>query len=203
MTRLVKFVLFSAVGLAHAAVLFFSPFQLESHFKLEASPLIVATLATIELRQHILELRQLPQTKSLELSAVVLAKPEKPRASRPPITPKTEESSHVTVQKKNLLQSEEKVQVKSEDDGETAVLTEDIGETLQRVLPFSFGLLVLDFSVDSAGNTVEVECVEGDCNPAVIESLKFLRQLSFRPAIKEGVAVASRKSIQIVATNIF
>jgi hypothetical protein len=198
-----KFVLVAAVGLAHAAVLFFLPLQLENRPKLEASPLMMATLATIEPRQQILKFRPLPRTESPELSAVVLAKPEKPRASRLPVKPKTEKSSYASIEKKNLLQSEDEFQVKFEDAGETAVPPEDIGETLQRVLPFSFGLLILDFSVDSAGNTVEVECVEGDCNPAVIESLKVLPQLSFRPAIKEGVAVASRKSIQIEATNIF
>jgi hypothetical protein len=198
-----KFVLFSVVGVAHAAVLFSSPFSFESRRTLESSPLIVATFAKIEPRQQILKSQPIRQAKSPELPAGALAKSENPPASGPPVAPKTEEASHASVQKKSLLQSEEEVQAKSEDAGETAVPPNNIGETLQRVLPYSFGLLVLDFSVDSAGNTIEVECVEGDCNPAVIESLKFLPQFSFRPAVKEGVAVASRKSIQIEATNIF
>jgi hypothetical protein len=198
-----KFVLFSAVGLAHAAVLFSSPFLLESRPTLESSPFVVAILATIEPRKQILESQPIPQTKSPALSTVVLAKPEKLLAPRPPVTPRTEESSYASVDEKNILQNEGEVHGKSGNAEETAIPPEDIGDTLQRVLPFSFGLLVLDFSVDSAGNTVDVECVEGDCNPVVIESLKLLPQLSFRPAIKEGVAVASRKSIQIEATNIF
>jgi hypothetical protein len=202
-TRFGQLVLFSAVGLAHAAVLFSSPFSLESRPTRESSRLVVATLAIIEPRQQILISQLIPQTKDPKLSATVLAKPEKPRASPPPVTPKTEEPSKASVEKKNSLQSEEELQVKSEDAGDRAVPPEEFGEILQRILPFSFGLLVLDFSVDSAGNIVEVECVEGDCNPAVVESLKFLPQLSFRPAMREGVAVASRKSIQIDATNTF
>lgn len=221
MTRVGKLVLFSAVGLAHAAVLFSSPFQLDSFRKLDSPQIMVATFVVLKPLDQLLKSRLPLQGGNPALHSALSPKLEKQRASLLPsvpaekvtpdkptkpakaATPSNEELLHDAAGEENVQQNEAQIQAKSEEPDETALPPDDIGEMLQQALPFAFGLLVLDFSIDSAGNTIAVECVEGDCNPAVIDSLKMLTHLIFRPAISEGVAVASRKSIQVEATHIF
>lgn len=70
-------------------------------------------------------------------------------------------------------------------------------ETLRQGLPLYVHGLVLEFWVDSAGNTVQVRCVEGDCGDAMTAGLEQLFSAMFQPAAKDGVAVPSRKLIQI------
>lgn len=73
-------------------------------------------------------------------------------------------------------------------------------ETLRQGLPLYVHGLVIEFWIDSTGNTVQVRCVEGDCSDATTAGLAQLLASLFQPAVKDGLAVPSRKLIQIDAS---
>lgn len=81
----------------------------------------------------------------------------------------------------------------------TAEPSVDFEELLARMLPLNIKAVVLEFWIEKDGRTVEVRCLEGECNEDVIASLPGLTDLAFKPAIKNGEAVANRKVIQIDA----
>lgn len=80
---------------------------------------------------------------------------------------------------------------------ETANPVGNFEETLRQGLPLYVHGLVVEFWIDSMGNTVQVRCVEGDCSDAMTAGLEQLLASLFQPAVKNGLAVPSRKLIQI------
>lgn len=75
---------------------------------------------------------------------------------------------------------------------------DDIFEALlAQLLPLNVQSLVLEFWIEKDGQTVEVRCIEGACTDEVTAALPKLAELTFKPAIKNGEAVANRKVIQI------
>jgi hypothetical protein len=79
----------------------------------------------------------------------------------------------------------------------TAQPDEDFASRLASLLPLTAQNLVLEFWIEKDGQTIEVRCVEGECDSDVLNSLAKLTGLAFTPATKNGVAVANRKVIQI------
>ena len=69
---------------------------------------------------------------------------------------------------------------------------------LNEALPTTFEVIVLEFLINEMGVTVQITCIDGDCSNASIENLQALASISFSPAMKYGVAVASRKVIQVL-----
>lgn len=83
---------------------------------------------------------------------------------------------------------------------ETANPVGNFEETLRQGLPLYVHGMTIEFWIDSMGNTVQVRCVEGDCTDEMTAGLEQLRSSMFEPAVKEGLAVPSRKLIQIDAS---
>lgn len=100
-------------------------------------------------------------------------------------------------------ETEERQHLKAEDFfspdevDETANPVGNFEETLRQGLPLYVHGLVIEFWIDSMGNTLQVRCVEGDCSDAMTAGLEQLLASLFQPAVKEGLAVPSRKLIQI------
>jgi hypothetical protein len=68
---------------------------------------------------------------------------------------------------------------------------------LANILPLDTPSLVLEFWIGKDGRTVEVRCIEGACTDEVVAALSKMAGLTFKPATKNGEAVANRKVIQI------
>lgn len=79
----------------------------------------------------------------------------------------------------------------------TAVPPDGFQQILEQRLPYDIESVVLEFLIDNEGNTVAVNCLEGDCNLKLQGDISKLRELTFIPAIKGSAAVASRKVIQV------
>jgi hypothetical protein len=80
---------------------------------------------------------------------------------------------------------------------EVAAPNVDFTEILQRALPMDFQPFLLEFWIDQYGNTSRVVCIEGGCTDEVTVALGELPEITFRPALKDGLTVASRKLIQV------
>jgi hypothetical protein len=74
---------------------------------------------------------------------------------------------------------------------------------LAQLLPLNVQSVVLEFWIEKDGQPVEVRCIEGACTDEVTAALPKLAELTFKPAIKNGEAVANRKVIQIEASASF
>ena len=74
---------------------------------------------------------------------------------------------------------------------------------LDKSLPATFDLIVLEFLIDENGQTVQLTCIDGDCSGALQERLQQLALMLFTPATKNGQPVASKKVIQILPTPTF
>lgn len=80
----------------------------------------------------------------------------------------------------------------------------DVFESLlAQILPLNTQPLVLEFWIEKNGRTVEVRCIEGACTEEVAAALQKLAELTFKPATKNGEAVANRKVIQIEPSTSF
>lgn len=79
----------------------------------------------------------------------------------------------------------------------TATPPEGFQQILEQRMPFHIESVVLEFLIDKEGNTVALNCLEGDCNEKLQDGISYLLRLKFTPAIKGSAAVASRKVIQI------
>jgi hypothetical protein len=79
----------------------------------------------------------------------------------------------------------------------TAEPDEEFSSRLASLLPLTTQNIVLEFWIEKDGRTVEVKCVDGDCNSDVLDSLPKLIELVFTPATKNSEVVANRKVIQI------
>lgn len=79
----------------------------------------------------------------------------------------------------------------------TAEPTDDFDLMLARLLPLNVEMVVIEFWIEKDGRTVDVRCLEGACTSDVTASLPKLAELVFKPAVKNGEAVANRKVIQI------
>jgi hypothetical protein len=80
---------------------------------------------------------------------------------------------------------------------EVAAPNVDFAEILQRALPMDFQPFLLEFWIDQYGNTSRVVCIDGGCTDEVTAALGKLPEITFRPALKDGLTVASRKLIQV------
>lgn len=78
-----------------------------------------------------------------------------------------------------------------------ALATTQFEGALDQALPSRFELIVLELLIDEAGRTVSALCIGGDCGEALAQRLQLLLVVPFAPAQKDGIAVASRKIIQI------
>lgn len=79
----------------------------------------------------------------------------------------------------------------------TAEPSDNFEALLAQLLPLDIQNVVIEFWIEKDGRTVDVRCLEGACTDDVIASLPKLAELVFKPAIKNGEAVANRKVIQI------
>ena len=80
---------------------------------------------------------------------------------------------------------------------ETAFPEERFEEVLKQSLPYGLEAIELEIWIDHTGNAVLVQCVDSDnCNDSA-DGLQQLLGLHFKPAIKDGLPVASRKHIYI------
>ena len=80
---------------------------------------------------------------------------------------------------------------------QSAAPGDDFEALLSQHLPLNIQTVILEFWIENDGRTVDVKCLEGACTYDVIASLPKLAELVFKPAIKNGEAVANRKVIQI------
>jgi hypothetical protein len=80
---------------------------------------------------------------------------------------------------------------------EVASPNQDFSEILHRLLPVEFQPFLLEFWIDQDGNTSRVICIDGGCTDEVSATLVRLQEITFRPALKDGSKVASRKLIQV------
>jgi hypothetical protein len=80
---------------------------------------------------------------------------------------------------------------------ETALPEEHFEEVLKQALPYGLEAVELEIWIDHTGNTVLVQCVDRDnCNETA-DGLQQLLGLHFKPAMKDGLPVSSRKHIYI------
>lgn len=203
MLYLQKFILVSIIGLAHAAILFSSPLESRSGSGLDSSRVLITIFAPPQSRPQRYMESPSPKEDAYLVPAIPISMSRPIFDLSPQIAQKTNERLDFSKENDNTSEYQPQLLPMVELPDETILPPDNIAETLQTVLPFSFGLLILDFLVDSAGNTITVECVGGDCNPAVVGSLKTLPPINFRPAFNEGVPIVSWKTIQIEATNTF
>lgn len=74
---------------------------------------------------------------------------------------------------------------------------DDFGDALQQRLPPILVPVVIEFWISQDGATVQAACFERNCPASVTDRLGDLLDLRFQPAIKSGLAVSSRKLVQI------
>lgn len=87
---------------------------------------------------------------------------------------------------------------------DTTAEPDDVFELmLAKILPLDTHSLVLEFWIEKDGRTVEVRCIEGACTDEVTAALPKLAELTFKPATKNGGAVANRKVIEIEPSTSF
>lgn len=83
---------------------------------------------------------------------------------------------------------------------QSAVASKAFEDALDKTLPARFDSIVLEFLIDENGETVQLNCIEGDCSAALSERLQQLMLIPFTPASKNGQPVASRKVIEVFPT---
>lgn len=86
---------------------------------------------------------------------------------------------------------------------QSAAASKAFEDALDKALPSTFDSIVLEFLIDETGQTVQLNCIEGDCSASPTNWLQQLLAIPFTPAIKNGQPVASRKVIQFLPTPTF
>jgi len=126
-------------------------------------------------------------------------RPANDAEAAPQPTKKTNDSIHN--ESHNRLKPE--IFFKGDEVDETATPLENFEEILRSGLPLYFHGLVIEFWINSNGNTVQVRCADGDCSDADIAAFEPLLASIFQPAFKDGIAVPSRKLIAIDASPMY
>lgn len=80
---------------------------------------------------------------------------------------------------------------------ETALPEEHFEETLKQSLPYGLEAIELEIWIDQTGTAVLVQCLDQDNCKDSSEGLQQLLGLRFKPAIKDGLPVPSRKHISV------
>ena len=190
-----KALLFGAVVLAHMAVIYGLGLSLSGG---TLKPGSHSSVLDVKLTSFVVVAQ--PQARGAVPTPAISARIN-PHAGRRPAedaftTPPTRNGS-------DSYKTEEHQHLKAEDFfspdevDETANPVGNFEETLRQGLPLYIHGLVIEFWIDSNGNTVQVRCVEGDCSDAITADLDSLLASFFQPAVKNGLAVPSRKLIQI------
>lgn len=192
--------LFGTVVLAHMAVIFgigsslsgatLKPESYSSVLKVQFASFVV--VAQPQAPRTV----QTPAT-SARIDPQAGRRPAEDAFTTPPPTSKGSDSNET--EERQHLKPEEFFSADEVD--ETANPLGNFEETLRQGLPLYVHGLVIEFWIDSSGNTLQVRCVEGDCSEAMAPGLDLLLASLFEAAVKDGMAVPSRKLIQIDSSS--
>lgn len=80
---------------------------------------------------------------------------------------------------------------------ETALPEEHFDEVLKQSLPYGLEAIELEIWIDQTGTAVLVQCLDQDNCQDSSDGLQQLLGLRFKPAIKDGLPVSSRKHISV------
>jgi hypothetical protein len=79
----------------------------------------------------------------------------------------------------------------------TAISVEDLGVSLSKIFPILSGLIILELWIDTTGQVTRIDLIQGQTLSLESDAMKPLLDMTFAPAIKNGVPVSSRKLIEI------
>jgi hypothetical protein len=111
------------------------------------------------------------------------------RQSPPPDEPPNTMDRGIALDAENFLTAEAV--------DETALPEEHFEEVLKQSLPYGLEAIELEIWIDQTGTAVLVQCLDQDNCKDSSDSLKQLLGLRFKPAIKDGLPVPSRKHISV------
>ena len=84
-----------------------------------------------------------------------------------------------------------------------ALGSSELESMMTKALPAQFEFVILEFLIDKTGRIVQVACIDGECSEILNFELQALLAVPFKPALKDGQVVASRKVIHVLPVSTF